>query len=234
MSKNPFKHHRFPPQVILLAVRWYCRYPLSYRDVRDLLCERGIHADPATINRWVIKFGPLIAKKTRLLRYPRTMLWHVDETYIRVAGKWRYLWRIVDQRGQFVDFRLTTKRDSKAAKAFMAQAQRDCGLYPPMTIVTDKAPTYPAIIRAMGPHAYSNLPVEHINHKWCNNRIESDHAALKRITDPGKGFKSLRSAKVTLQAVEALRTIKRGHIVEKSTNAAGEVRLMESLFGIAA
>ena len=119
MNKNPFKHHRFPLQIILLAVRWYCRYPLSYRDVRDLLCERGIHVDPATINRWVVKFGPLIAKKTRPLRYPRTMLWHVDETYIRVAGKWRYLWRIVDQRGQFVDFRLTTKLDSKAAEAFM-------------------------------------------------------------------------------------------------------------------
>jgi|GEM_PF-2914438 len=126
------------------------------------------------------------------------------------------------------------KRDSKAAKAFLAQARRDCGLYPPMTIVTDKAPTYPAIIKTMGDHAYSNLPVEHINQKWCNNRIESDHAALKRITNPGKGFQSMRSAKATLQGVEAMRTIKRGHLFEKPKNAAAEVRLLESLFPFAA
>ena len=173
MKSNPFKRHRFPPQIILLAVRWYCRYPLSYRDVRDLLSERGIHVDPATINRWVVKFGPSISHKIRKQHYPRSMVWHVDETYIRVAGKWRYLWRIVDQKGQFVDFRLTAKRDAKAAKAFLKQARSNCGLYPPATIVTDKAPTYPAIINQMENHAYFNRPVEHINRKWRNNRIRS-------------------------------------------------------------
>ena len=139
MKSNPFKRHRFPPQIILLAVRWYCRYPISYRDVRDLLSERGIHVDPATINRWVVKFGPSISHKIRKQHYPRSMVWHVDETYIRVAGIWRFLWRIVDQKGQFADFRLTAKRDAKAAKAFLKQARSNCGLYPPATIVTDKA-----------------------------------------------------------------------------------------------
>jgi len=133
-----------------------------------------------------------------------------------------------------VDFRLTAKRDAKAAKAFLDQACRDCGHYPPMTIVTDKAPTYPAIIRAMADHAYTDQPIKHINQKWRNNRIESDHAALKRITDPGKGFQSLRTSKATLQGIEALRTIKRGHLFHKPTSAAAEVRLLESLFSIAA
>ena len=189
-------------------MRWYCRYPLSYRDVRDLLCERGIHVDAATINRWVVKFGPLIDKRVRAIRNSRTMGWHVDETYIRVSGKWRYLWRIVDKRGRFVDFRLTAKRDSKAARGFLTQAKRNCELYPPMCSVTDKAPVYPAIIRAMDPHAYSDMPVKHINHKGSNNLIESDRVALIRVSNPAKGFQSLRTAKPSIQAIDACRTIK--------------------------
>lgn len=234
MNKNPFKRHRFPPSIILLAVRWYCRYPLSYRDVRDLLAERGIHVNPATINRWVVKFGPTISRQIRKQHYPRTMWWHVDETYVRVSGKWRYLWRIVDQNGQFVDFRLTAKRDSKAAKAFLKHACTNCGLYPPATIVTDKAPTYPAIIEAMEDHAYFNQPIKHINQKWCNNRIESDHAALKRLVKPGKGFKTMRSAKATLLAMEAFRTLKRGHVYNPPENPAAEIHSMNETFGIAA
>ena len=84
MNANTFKRHRFPPAIIPLAVRWICRYPLSYRAVGDLLSERGIPSDPSTINRWVEKFGPEIAKRTRKQHYPRSMFWHVDETYIRV------------------------------------------------------------------------------------------------------------------------------------------------------
>lgn len=232
MKSNPFKRHRFSPQIILLAVRWYCRYPLSYRDVCDLLAERSIRVSPATINRWVVKFGPLIAHKIKQQHYPRSMWWHVDETYIRVCGKWRYLWRIVDQKGQFVDCRLTAKRDSKAANAFLQQARRNCGLYPPATIVTDKAPTYPRIIEAMEDHAYFNQPIKHINQKGCNNRIESDHAALKRIVNPGKGFKTMRTAKATLLAIEAFRTIKRGHVFHPPENPAAEIRQMQENFAI--
>jgi len=99
MNNKVFKRHRFAPQIIRLAVRWYCRYPLSYSDVADLLAERGIHVNRATVHRWVIKFGPVVARKTRAIHFPRTMMWHVDETYIRVSGKWRYLWRIVDEQG---------------------------------------------------------------------------------------------------------------------------------------
>ncbi len=90
LAKNPFKGHRFAPEIILLAVRWYCRYPLSYRDVRDLLAERGISVDAATINHWVVKFGPEIAKRSFSRRGPRGLDCYVDETYVRVGGKWRY------------------------------------------------------------------------------------------------------------------------------------------------
>lgn len=230
MVVNLFKRHRFPPQIILLAVRWYCRYPVSYRDVQDMLSERGIHVDRSTINRWVVKFGPEISRRLKPLQSARSMYWHVDETYIRVAGKWRYLWRIVDEHGRFVEFRLTAKRDARAAKAFLEQASRNCGLYPPMTIVTDKAPTYPGIINAMQPHAYTDLPIKHINDKACNNRIESDHASLKRIINPGKGFQSLRTAKATLTGIEAYRSIKHCHVTEPLLNARAEIQFVEGLF----
>ncbi|MBI99661.1 MAG: IS6 family transposase, partial [Halobacteriovoraceae bacterium] len=101
--KNPFKRHRFPREIILLAVRWYCRYPLSCRDVRDMLAERGVTVDASTIHRWVRKFGPEIRKRAYGgHRSWRGLQWHVDETYIRVGGRWCYLWRAADQFGQLI------------------------------------------------------------------------------------------------------------------------------------
>jgi len=131
MKLNPFKHHRFPPDVILCAVHWYCRFSLSYRDVRDLLAERGIELDASTIHRWVRKFGPEIAKRSFKHRSWRGLNWHVDEAYIRVSVKWRYLWRAVDQHGQLDYFRLTARRDAKAARAFLKQACENARLYQP-------------------------------------------------------------------------------------------------------
>lgn len=113
--KSPFKHHRFPRDIILCTVCWYLRYPLSYQDVVDLLAERGITVDRSTVYRWVQKFGPELTKRTEKHLRRSSVDWHVDETYICVGGKWRYLWRAVDANSQMVDFRLTTRRDAKAA-----------------------------------------------------------------------------------------------------------------------
>lgn len=233
MPRNPFKGHRFPPEIILLAVRWYCRYPLSYRDVRDLLAERGITVDPATINRWVVKFGPEIARRSFSRRGPRGLSWHVDETYLRVGGKWRYLWRAVDQNGKVIDFRLTARRNAKAARAFFRQARETVRIYGPVSVTTDKAPTYERVISEMNAYSFPGDEILHVNRKWRNNRIESDHAALKRITDPGRGFQSLRTAKATLKGIEAIRMIKRGHVCDPPTNVTGEVRLLAELFDLA-
>ena len=234
MASNPFKRHRFPAETILLAVRWYCRYPLSYRDVRDLLSERGIDVDPATINRWVVKFGPEIAKRSYSRRCYRGLDWYVDETYVRVGGKWRYLWRAVDQHGQVIDFRLTAKRNVSAANAFIRQAHETVRIYAPMSITTDKAPTYKRVIADLNRYCFPGEEVIHVTRKGLNNRIESDHAALKRITAPGKGFQSLRTAKATLKGIEAIRMIKRGHVIDPPANTTGEVRLLNELFELAA
>ena len=214
MPRGPFKGHRFPPEVILLAVRWYCRYPLSYRDLRDRLAERGISVDPATINPWVVTFGPELSKRSFSRRGPRGLSWHVDETYLRAGGKWRHLWRAGEQNGKVIDFRLTARRDAKAARAVFRQARETVRIYGPVSVTTDKAPPYAPVIGEMNAYSFPGDAIVHLDRKWRNNRIESDHAALKRITDPGRGFQSLRTAKATLKGIKAIRMIKPGHVYD--------------------
>lgn len=233
--KNPFKHHRFPSEVILCAVRLYLRYPLSYADTRDLLQERGVHVDRATIYRWVLKFGPEIAKRSFAYRNSKGLDWHVDETYIKVNGQWCYLWRAVDQNGQFIDFRLTKRRDAKAAKAFFKQAFDKVREFRPIGICTDKSPTLRKVIAELNDdwdpldHRYV-----HVDKKYKNNRIESDHAALKRLLKLGKGFRRLHSAKATLKGIEAIRTIKNNHIRNINPGVKGEIEFVNNLFGVEA
>ena len=133
-SSQPFKRHRFPAAVILCAVRMYLRYPLSYQDVVDLLAERSLDVHLSTVYRWVQKFGPELSKRTEKHLNRDSLDWHVDETYIRVGGKWRYLWRAIDANGQLVDFRLTARRDAKAAKAFLKKAIEQVRLHRPVSI----------------------------------------------------------------------------------------------------
>ena len=157
--------------------------------------------------------------------------WHVDETYVRVGGKWRYLWRAVDANGQMVDFRLTARRDAKAAKAFLNKAIKRVRLHRPVTIVTDKAQTYRLVIREINhrydPHSDS---IRHIDRKWRNNLIESDHAAMKRLLGYRQSFRSLRSAKATLSGIETIRTIKRGNIHHKQPGVRGGIKFISQLF----
>jgi IS6 family transposase len=233
--RDPFKHHRFPKDVILTAVRWYCRYPLSYRDVRDLLAERGVIVDAATVYRWVQKFGPEIRKRAYgQHRSWRGLQWHVDETYLRVSGRWCYLWRAVDQNGQLIDFRLTARRDAKAAKAFVRQAFETVRLFQPVAIVTDKAPTYAKVIRDMNARNGPEDAIIHIDRKHLNNNIEGDHGGLKQILKPKRSFQKLTSAKNTLKGIETHRAIKKGHFSGNETGVLNEIAFVENLFPTAA
>ncbi|MEP4708913.1 MAG: IS6 family transposase [Pseudophaeobacter sp.] len=189
--KTLFKHHRFPRDIILCAVRWYLRYPLSYQDVVDLRAERSITVDRSTVYRWVQKFGAELTKRTEGYLRRASVNWHVDETYIRVGGRWRYLWRAVDAHGQMVDFRLTARMDAKAAKAFLNNAIKRVRLHRPVTIVTDKAQACRRVIREINhrydPHFES---IRHIDRKWRNNLIESDHAAISITSNQAFRVKS--------------------------------------------
>jgi transposase, IS6 family len=163
--------YRFPREVIAVAVRWYLRYGLSYRDVEELLAERGIEVDHVTIYRWVQTFTPEFIAAARPARHATGDRWFLDETYVKVAGRWTYLYRAVDQYGQVIDVLVSPRRDAVAARRFLARALR---LGPvPVEVVTDRAPAYPQIIDEMAPAA------RHVTEPHANNSIEADHGRLK-------------------------------------------------------
>ncbi len=153
---SAFAGFRFPPEVIVLAVRWYLRFGLSYRDLEELLAERGIDVDHVTIHRWVRRFTPLLADAARFARHRVGDRWHVDETYVKVSGRWVYLYRAVDQFGQVIDVYASARRDSEAARRFLRQARTSTGVTP-SEVITDRAPTYPpgprpAVAGGVAPH----------------------------------------------------------------------------------
>jgi IS6 family transposase len=195
------------------------------------MAEHGITVDRSTVYRWVVKFGPELTKRTEKHLRRASVGWHVDETYVRVGGKWRYLWRAVDANGQTVDVRLTARRDAKAAKAFLNKAIQRVRLHRPVTIVTDKAHSYRRVIREINQHYDPHFDsIRHIDKKWRNNLIESDHAAMKRLLGYRQSFRSLRSAKATLSGIETIRTIKRGHFYQKQFGVQDEIKFINQLF----
>jgi transposase-like protein len=152
---SAFTGFRFPPEVIVLAVRWYLRFGLSYRDVEELLAERGIDVDHVTVHRWVRRFAPLLADAARFGRHRVGDHWHVDETYVKVAGRWAYLYRAVDQFGQVIDVYASTRRDTAAARMFFECARTATGVTP-VEVVTDRVPTYPRVLDELWPAAWRN------------------------------------------------------------------------------
>jgi transposase-like protein len=142
--QSGFAGFRFPPDVIMVAVRWYLRYGLSYRDVEELLTERGITVDHVTVYRWVQRFTPLLIDAARPCRHAPGDRWCVDETYVKVAGRWVYLYRSIDQHGQVIDVLVSEKRDLAATRRFFTRALSHSPR--PSEVVTDQAPTYPRVL----------------------------------------------------------------------------------------
>jgi IS6 family transposase len=198
-----FAGFRFPPEVILIAVRWYLRYGLSYRDLEELLAERGIEVDHVTLFRWVQRFTPLLVGAARPCRHSVGSHWFVDETYVKVSGTWRYIFRAVDQYGQVIDVFLSKKRDLKAATAFFANAIRSHG--EPAEVTTDRAHALVRVIAELLPVAL------HDTTQYANNRVEADHGRLKARLRPMRGLKRDRSAGVVMQGHAFIQNLRRGH-----------------------
>src|SRR6266581_6135369 len=148
-TRSAFAGFRFPPEVIVVAVRWYLRFGLSYRDVEELLTERGVEVDHVTVFRWVQRFTPLLAGAARPCRHAVGDRWFVDETYVKVAGKWRYVYRAVDQHGQIIDVYVSARRDTRAARRFFTTALRDHG--EPAEVMTDRAWTLLTVVDELMP-----------------------------------------------------------------------------------
>lgn len=203
VADSAFKGFRFPPEIVVLAVRWYLRYGLSYRDVEELLGERGIEVDHVTIYRWVQRFTPLLADAAGPCRHTVGDRWFVDETYVKVAGKWRYVYRAVDQYGQIIDVLVSTRRDLRAARRFFGRALRAHG--DPVEVVTDRGPTLRAAIEGLIPAAFHNT------NQYANNRVECDHGRLKARLRPMRGLKRDHSARVIIRGHALMQNIRRGH-----------------------
>ena len=229
-----FKRRRFPVEIILLCVRWYCKYGISYRDLAEMMSERGVAVDPSTIFRWVQRYAPEIEKRTRLYQGPRSGSWRVDETYVRVSGHWKYLFRAVDKHGRLITFMLSDRRNTNAAYRFLRKAIKAMSTYPPSSITTDKLASYPKAILRLQEEGLLSKEVVHRTSKYLNNILEADHGALKRVIRPTRGFQTMKTAAATLTGFEIMRMIRRGHYNKRGCRATGEIRLINQLFGLAA
>jgi len=200
--KRLFKKHNYPPEIIIHSVYLYCRFSLSYRDIEEILETRGIKVDHATLQRWVIKFSPVLNSEFRKRKKKVGGSWRMDETYIKVNGKWKYLYRAVDKEGHTIDFLLRAKRDKKAATKFFKKAINNNGV--PEKINIDKSGSNTAGIKAVN--------------KYLNNRIEGDHRFIKRLTRPMLGFKSFNAARRTLSLIETVHMIRKGQLSNTHKN----------------
>ena len=191
VARSAFAGFCFPPDVIVLAVRWYLRFALSYRDVEELLAERGVEVDHATIYRWVQRFTPLLAEAARPCR-------HV------VGDRWRYVYRAIDQFSQVIDVFVSPHRDAAAARRFF---QRELGAtkITPVEVVTDQAATYPVVLEELLPAAW------HRTDRYANNGVECDHGRLKARLGPMRGLKQDRSARVVIAGHGFVQDLRRGY-----------------------
>ena len=186
----------------MLTVRWYLRYNLSYRDLEELLAERGIEVDHVTLYRWVQRFTPLLIDAARPCRHRAGRRWFVDETYVKVAGVWRYVYRAIDNEGQIIDVFVSPKRDIAAATKFFAGALLAHGR--PSEVVTDKAPALANVIEKLLPM------VHHHTEQYANNRVECDHGRLKARLRPMRGLKTDSSARVIIRGHAFIQNLRSG------------------------
>jgi putative transposase len=195
--RQVIKRRHFPIEIMLTCVRWYVAYPLSLRHIEEMMAERGLPVDHATIHRWSIKMLPVLSAVFRLRKHPVGSSWRMDETYIRVSGQWKYLYRAVDTEGQSIDFLLSAKRDAAAARLFLERAIDLHGL--PCKITIDKSGANKAAVMAVD--TAEAKPIEQRQIKYLNNLIEQDHRAIKRITRPMLVFKSWPCACILIAAL---------------------------------
>ena len=206
--RKVIKRMHYPLEVMLTCVRWYVAYPLSLRHIEEMMAERGVFVDHATVHRWALKIVPVLAKVFRGRKRSIGKSWRMDETYIKVRGCWKYLYRAVDRDGDTVDFLLTSRRDEAAARRFLERAINRHG--EPDKITIDKSGANTAAVDSYS--AEHNADIEMRQCKYLNNIVEQDHRAIKRIIRPMLGFKSMRCARILLAGIETMHMIRKGQL----------------------
>ena len=215
----------YPLEVMLVCVRWYAAYPLSLRHIEEMMAERGVLVDHATVHRRSIKILPVLAAVLRRRKRPVGISWRMDETFIKVAGQWKYLYRAVDRTGATIDFVLRAHRDLAAARRFFERAIELHGV--PKTITIDKSGANTAAIEGL--RADSGADIGLRQSKYINNLVEQDHRAIKRIVRPMLGFKSFHCARAILAGIETMHMIKKDQLDRPKARASSAVHQFYSL-----
>ncbi|WP_018261851.1 IS6 family transposase [Methylobacterium sp. WSM2598] len=231
-ARGDFRGRHFEAALIVQAVSWYLRYALSYRDIEEMLLERGLTVDHSTVNRWVLAYAPAIERRLRRFRKPHCGSVRVDETYIRVRGQWRYLYRAIDKHGEAVDFLLTANPDLEAAKRFFRKMLQDHPLLAPDRIGTDGAGPYsPAIAESRKEGLLPRAPTHHVS-KHLQQGIESDHFRVKRAMPRVGGFRSFTTARRTIQGFEAMLWLRKGFGFAGAWTVREQNHLLATCFGL--
>lgn len=216
-----YNHLQFPTDIVLLVVLWRLRYKLSLRNLAEMFLERGFEFTHETVRDWEGLFAPLITQQLRARRAGKAgHSWHMDETYIKVNGKWCYLYRAIDRDGNLVDSMLSEHRDMEAAKKFLTQAREVVG-HKPTKVTTDGHDAYPRAIRRI-----LGFKVEHRTNKYLNNRLEQDQRAIKQRYHPMRGFGRFESAARFCSAYDEQRQYFRSRSKPKETVPLSEQRRM--------
>lgn len=205
-----FKGHEYPVEIIMVSIYMKGRYSLSYREIEEIGGLRGINIDHATLQRWVGKFMPIFEGRFRKRKKPTNGSWRMDETYIKVKGKWVYLYRAIDKYGDTIDFLLRAKRDVRAAKAFFKKAIKGSGQ--PIKVNIDKSGSNKSALNSINKLLSEEDQIEIRQNKYLNNMIEGDHRFIKKRTRPMLGFKSFKSVAKTIAGIELVHMIKKGQL----------------------
>jgi transposase-like protein len=228
-----FKGRHFEAEIIVLCVRWYLRFGLSFRNLEELMVERNLNVDHVTIWRWVQSYAPELSKRWRPELRITNRSWRVDETYVRVAGKWTYLYRAVDSTGATIDFLLSAKRDAAAAKRFFQKALRSPGHPRPRVINVDGNPSYPKVITELKRTGELGRSCRCRPVRYLNNVVEQDHRAVKRRVRAMQGFRAFDSAWRAIQGIETVNMIRKGQVRWLANyDIPGQAAFVGRLFGL--
>jgi IS6 family transposase len=230
-----FKWRHYESEIILTCVRWYLRYALSYRDLEEIMAERGLSVDHSTIFRWVQRYSPELDRRCRPHLKPTNDSWRVDETYVKVRGKWMYLYRAVDSTGQTLDFLLNETRSIRAAKRFFRKVLGRPNTTSPRVINVDKNPAYIGAVRDLKQEEQLPEQCKRRPSRYMNNIVEQDHRFMKRKISPGLGFGSYPTAWRTIQGYETMHMVRKGQVEGAETgNIQAQNQFSAELFGLAA
>ncbi|MBC6976032.1 IS6 family transposase [Bacillus sp. Xin] len=233
-KENLFKWKHYQPDIILLTVRWYLWYNLSFRDLVEMMEERGLSIAHTTIMRWVHQYGPELDERVRRHLKTTNDSWRVDETYVKVKGQWMYLYRAVDSEGNTIDFYLSESRDKQAAKRFFKKVLAASHICKPRVITVDKNPAYAVAIQELKEEKCMPEGIQLRQVKYLNNIVEQDHRFIKKRVRSMLGFKSFGTATSILAGVEAMHMIKKEQIDLRDQSVQTQKEFIHQLLGFAA